>query len=412
MIPEYRALFERHISTSSASGLGIGTVAGVCQAIGRPELLMPLISGAGDVDSAAPSWAMWELSRKVRMSKDLTGFFDGGLADLYERLQSARRSTRNAYAGEFVLALDAFTDRFASRGPNEWELRSLPWGINPALVLAAVDRMRLMPDDQATQINFDRVKTDREQATAAVLAMLAGNDEAIAQFQAGLRVALLFSSGRERSKTNNILIVHEQRLALRELGRRAVERGHLDCVEQIFMLSDRPGGSVLDSEFERFIASPAPWVEVIRSRERDYVELSDLVPPFVIVGSLPPLSQWERHSQRAAVASVPSGTVLTGIAGCPGTATGTARIVLDPSDPSALEPGDILIAPNTDPAWTPLFVPAAAVVVDVGAQITHAVIVSRELGIPCVVSVTDATRKIPDGALITVDGTLGTVTIH
>ncbi len=103
--------------------------------------------------------------------------------------------------------------------------------------------------------------------------------------------------------------------------------------------------------------------------------------------------------------------MLTGIAGCPGSATGRARVILDPSDPGALEPGDILVAPVTDPSWTPLFVPAAAVVVDVGAQITHAVIVSRELGIPCVVSVTGATRSIPDGATITVDGTNGTVTI-
>jgi pyruvate,water dikinase len=77
----------------------------------------------------------------------------------------------------------------------------------------------------------------------------------------------------------------------------------------------------------------------------------------------------------------------------------------------ALEPGDVLIAPITDPAWTPLFVPAAAVVVNVGAQVSHAVIVSRELGIPCVVSVLDATQRIPDGALVTVDGTTGTVTL-
>ena len=68
-----------------------------------------------------------------------------------------------------------------------------------------------------------------------------------------------------------------------------------------------------------------------------------------------------------------------------GRATGRARVVLDPSDPTALEPGDVLVAPITDPAWTPLFVPAAAVVVDVGAQISHAVIVSRELGIPAIV---------------------------
>ena len=76
-----------------------------------------------------------------------------------------------------------------------------------------------------------------------------------------------------------------------------------------------------------------------------------------------------------------------------------------------LEPGEILVAPLTDPSWTPLFVAAEGVVVDVGAVMSHAVIVSRELGIPCAVSVTDATRRIPDGALIEVDGSTGTVTI-
>jgi pyruvate,water dikinase len=86
--------------------------------------------------------------------------------------------------------------------------------------------------------------------------------------------------------------------------------------------------------------------------------------------------------------------------------------VLDPSDPGEFEPGDVLIAPVTDPAWTPLFLPAAAVVVNVGAEVSHAVIVSRELGIPCVVSVLDATERLADGATVTVDGSAGTVTVH
>jgi pyruvate,water dikinase len=85
--------------------------------------------------------------------------------------------------------------------------------------------------------------------------------------------------------------------------------------------------------------------------------------------------------------------------------------VLDSHDPTALAPGDILVAPITDPSWTPLFVPAEGVVVDVGAPLSHAIIVSRELGIPCVVSATDATKRIPDGALIEVDGTTGVVTV-
>ena len=70
----------------------------------------------------------------------------------------------------------------------------------------------------------------------------------------------------------------------------------------------------------------------------------------------------------------------------------------------------MLVAPLTDPSWTPLFVPAAGVVVD-GAALSHAIIVSRGLGIPCVVSATDATKRIPDGALVRVDGDTGIVTI-
>jgi len=88
-----------------------------------------------------------------------------------------------------------------------------------------------------------------------------------------------------------------------------------------------------------------------------------------------------------------------------------ARVILDPTDPGALEPGDVLVAPSTDPAWTPLFMPASAVVVNVGGQISHSIIVSRELGLPCVVSATDATVRIPDGALIEVNGDTGTVTV-
>ena len=98
---------------------------------------------------------------------------------------------------------------------------------------------------------------------------------------------------------------------------------------------------------------------------------------------------------------------------CAGCGNGHRRgSCTDPADPGALEPGDVLVAPITDPAWTPLFLAAAAVVVDVGAQQSHAAIVARELGIPAVVSVEGASHTIPDGTTITVDGTRGTVTVH
>jgi pyruvate,water dikinase len=85
---------------------------------------------------------------------------------------------------------------------------------------------------------------------------------------------------------------------------------------------------------------------------------------------------------------------------CPGVAEGRARVVLDPA-----------VAPITDPAWTPPFLGAAAVVVEVGAQQSHAAIVAREFGIPAVVRVTGATRLIPGGTWLRVDANTGQVHI-
>ena len=257
---------------------------------------------------------------------------------------------------------------------------------------------------QSPVARHDAVAADRDAATAEVLAGL-GDDEATkGLLLAGQASALRFMGWRERTKTNCVKAVHEQRMALRELGRRAAERGALDHPKQVFML--------LADELDDFVADPAAFRDRCREREAAWRLLWDREPPYFIEGDkgVPPLSSLLGKGDEA-VTMAASGDVLTGGPGCAGVVQGTARVILDPSDPTALEPGDILIAPNTDPAWTPLFVPAGGVVVDVGALNSHAVIVSRELGIPCVVSVVDATKRIPDGALIEIDGGAGTVKI-
>ena len=103
--------------------------------------------------------------------------------------------------------------------------------------------------------------------------------------------------------------------------------------------------------------------------------------------------------------------MLTGAPASAGVARGRARVVTDTAQIAAFEPGEILIAPQTDPSWTPLFMVAAGVVVDVGAMGSHAMIVSRELGIPCAAGVGEATKRIPDGTLLEVDGSSGKVTV-
>jgi len=101
---------------------------------------------------------------------------------------------------------------------------------------------------------------------------------------------------------------------------------------------------------------------------------------------------------------------LNGTPGSRGSATGAARIVRGPGDFARVRPGDILVCPYTDPAWTPLLRIAAGVVTETGGVLSHAAIVAREYGIPAVLGVRGAMDGLRDGALITVDGNAGTVT--
>lgn len=395
----FRQLFGQHIYISTAVQIPLGIITQVCAAVGDPSLAMRLVAGLGDVESAAPSFVLWELGRRVARSDVLTSEFDAGVPGLLDRLERARG---DGEVDTFLGALAAFLREHGSRGPNEWDTTSHTWETRPELALAAVDRMRLLDDGEAPDGHHAERVSDREAVAAEVAALLAGQPEVLEQFQQALASAAVFFPGRERSKTNAVRFIHETRVALHELGRRMVAAGHFGQLDDFGML--------LADELDDFLADPAAFTGTLRERRARYDELAALEPPFVFAGEQPPVETWERrdaHTEAVAAA----GDVLTGISGCPGQATGVARVILDPADPSALAPGDVLVAPITDPSWTPLFVAASAVVVDVGAQLSHAIIVSRELGIPCVVSVTGATRKIPDGAVVTVDGTAGTVTL-
>jgi pyruvate,water dikinase len=396
--PELRRLFAEHLYITYCSTVPLGVIQGVCSGIGDPNLAMTLVAGIGGVDSAAPSYAFWELGRQVRSSPVLTAAFDAGVDGLLDRL----RAQEDPDTAAFLKAFGEFTYEFGSRGPNEWETSAPSWETDPELPLAAIDRMRLATDEQAPRHQHQTMAAAREAAVPKVLAAVEADAETHGQLAAALAAAPVFLAGRERTKTNIIRLVNEMRVASREVGQRMVERGFFD--------SATSGSMLADDELDAFMEDPGAWVDTIRAREAQYRRLFDLEPPFVFAGDVPPLRTWAERD--TIVTPEPAGSLLHGIPGCPGRATGRARVVLDPADPGALEPGDVLIAPMTDPAWTPLFVPAAAVVVDVGAQLSHAVIVSRELGIPCVVSVTDGTRRIPDGATVTVDGTAGTVTVH
>ena len=367
----FRPLFAHHLFATYMATVPLGVISGVATAVGRPDLIMPIIGGLGDVDSAAPSHAMWALSR---LDPD---------------------------SAEFAAGFEQFLYDFGSRGPNEWEVRSPTWETRPALAMSAIDRMRGAPDGADPALHYAERARERAEASATLLAIVEGDPATHGQLAAAIACSAAWLPGRERTKTNNIRQIHEMRMPMRELGRRMVERGRFDEVEDF--------GFVRVKEMADLLAG-APMLDEIRERRAEYHRLQELVPPFVFDGRTDGPDTWTRRDAPAEQ-MLGCGDTLAGMPGCPGAAEGIARVVLDSNDPSALEPGDVLIAPITDPSWTPLFVPAAAVVVDVGAALSHAIIVSRELGIPCVISATDATRRIPNGARVRVDGSTGMVTV-
>ena len=400
MTPTIVHLASQHFLASSSSGIAPGMLAAVAEAIDDSTIPMRLLASLGDVDSAEPSYAIWDMSRLIRGSTELTCEFDAGISGVVGRLSASA----SADAIQFLQVFTTFLRDFGSRGPNEWELSAETWETDPTIALAAIDRVRFQADDQSPTARSATMADGRKALVDEVRAKVAelGDETLIGVFEGAL-VGGNMMIFRERAKTNIIRCLHEARMMFRELGERHAIAGTLSEASHIFMLTN--------DDLSAFASEPSAWTDVLTERAQGWDKLWQLEPPFFIRDSeVPPLRQWDaKGAATTTIAEVDE--TLTGVAGSPGVIEGRARVVLDAADPPDLMPGDIMVAPITDPAWTPLFMAVDGVVVNVGGQISHAIIVSRELGLPCVVSVTDATTRIPDGAKIRVNGTTGEVTI-
>jgi pyruvate,water dikinase len=331
----------------------------------------------------------------VSGSPALTRLFDAGVDEkTWARLRAAPE------AAKFVEVFGDFLRRYGYRGPNEWEFASGSWRMRPHIPLKAIDRMRQSTDDAAPGADFSEQLVNSRQAARYARRKLWLIDRM--KFNKALPAAKVWQVAREASKSAFIRALDQTRRAIGELARRAAERGGAADLSGFYMLSW--------GEFLEHFRNERDHTALIAERSRDYQELVERTPPFLFEGEIPPFDTWPKRAGGEETWGQ-KGDILEGIGGSPGRVIGRARIVLDTENPDVLEPGDIMVAPITDPSWTPLFLAAAGVVVDVGAVMSHSVIVSRDLGIPCVVSVTDATRIIPDGAMIEIDGDVGTVTI-
>jgi rifampicin phosphotransferase len=403
LVPSFSAriaeLFVPLGNATAIAGIGRG---GLEQMLRRgtnedPTLLVNrLTTGLGTIESAQPAKRLWQIGRMVAADPALAALFDRGLDAVVESLQSTPADDR--YTG-LAAGFASFLRDYGHRGPDEYELAAPSWALAPRIALALVDRLRFAPSERDPDVVAVRLAADRAAAFGDALVLVAWPMRFF--FRRALHASEVGAAARERAKDAMVRELGAMKSVLYELARRARDRGGPTDLRDAFL--------VTADELAGFVSRPVDYVDVITERheQRDYRQAR--IPPFWFEGETSDPSTWLLRASDPTGEPLPA--VLRGIGVCPGIAEGRARVVLDPGDPRGLEPDEILVAPITDPAWTPLFLGAAAVVVEVGAQQSHAAIVARELGIPAVVSVTNVTRLIPDGTWLRVDANTGEVHI-
>jgi pyruvate,water dikinase len=293
---------------------------------------------------------------------------------------------------EFESAFQHVLEHYGFRGVNEWEIAAPSWEIRPDVLRRAVAAVRsggaARDPDSIRRAALQKFEDDNVR-------------DAFPDLDLWLERCKIWSGVRERTKATCVLTINEMRLDALEIGRRLVDAGTLESADQIYFLTfdefrAAAGGGPVD--LDRVHARQAAQAELARHQE----------PLFVIAGEVPPVAEWPL---KAHAADAGGQDQISGAAASPGVATGRARVVLDAYSDEPTEQGEVLVAPITDPGWMPLFVGAVAVVADMGGELSHTMIVARDLGIPAVVGAVGATSAIRTGDLIEVDGSNGVVRI-
>ncbi len=313
-----RAMFSQVVWAALGSSVGSGILPTLIGDL-DPTAISKLITGIGDVDSTEIAARIFAISRQVNSSTEMTGHFQAGPDGLIERVAASGSDD----AEQFLAAVAAFVYEHGSRGPNEYDPYSWSYESRPSLLHQAIEHARGASDDADPVRTIAAGAVERRRLIEHFQGIFADNPEVLGMFDAAVGSLAVFMAARERCKSNYIRVVGEVRGCFLQVGRRATAAGHLAHERQIFML--------LADEVDAFLAAPGAYSATLAEREVDYLSLYDLEPPYIVNVAAPPLGEWTRKDS-ISVAPVEVGQVLTGVAGSPGRATGTARILLGLAD--------------------------------------------------------------------------------
>ncbi len=339
---------------ASGSFMSFAALSVVLHGLSGRDMVLPV---GQELASAQPLNAVYRLADAALRDPNVTRILTGS-GDHLEELSTQ--------APEFHAAVLAELKVIGHRGPAEVEMRSASYADDPEMLIRMV----------AKSLNI----STRPQTHRPVVPLRARPVARLAAHQ--LR-------DREVRRDRMVRAIWLLRNLLRELGRRLVSSGVLGAVDDVFYL--------LVDELD---ALPADASGLVTRRRAEQHRLAGFLLPAVFSGS------WQAATSLLTVLT--PGETLNGVGVCAGRGRGRVRIVR-PESIDELEPGEILVAEVTDVGYTPAFSYAAAVVTELGGPMSHAAVVAREFGIPCVVDAQQATRRLPPGALVEVDGDSGKI---
>ncbi|MGW2340001.1 PEP/pyruvate-binding domain-containing protein [Streptomyces sp. NPDC001661] len=329
---------------------------------------------------------LWALARTIRAEPDAVAVFQD--SDVHELVARYRAGDLPSVAQE---GLGAFLRQWGHRAVAEIDLGLPRWSDDPAHIIGIVrNYLRLNGEQAEPDAVFARGAAEAE-AMIERLARRAKGRGGLVRF--ALRRTRLLAGLREYPKYLAITLFGALRGRIAERGAELHAQGRLDAAQDVFFLDfdemRSPEGDLRATVTER----KEEYERELRRRHIPRVLLSD--------GTEPEAAQGAQAAPHA-----PGD--LIGTAASAGEITGHARVVTDPVG-AHLEPGEILVAPSTDPGWTPLFLTAGGLVMEMGGANSHGAVVAREYGIPAVVGVPDAVTRIGTGDVVTVDGGAGVV---
>jgi pyruvate,water dikinase len=346
---------------------------------------------------------LWRLSRSARSVPEIREIlYNTTASDVISALEKSSTSQ------QFLDDLHTWLVQYGQRLSSTFVLTEPSWFEDPTPAIQVLQKYVNLPELKP-EMEITALAAEREKAVSEARARLTGYPQpVIARFETLLKAAQIATIVHE---DHNFWIDQRMffhlRMIIVECGKRLAQAGMLENSSDVFYLTADELLNIRDT----------PLQSLVQNHKAEMEHFSHVTPP-PMLGTMPAFEMTDDSSMVRALfkgemnpAKSNNGEANTvkGLAGSAGVVRGTARVVRTLAEAGKLQPGDVLVAPATEPQWTPLFATAAAIVTDGGGVLSHSAVVAREYRIPAVVGTGNATAIFEDGQLLEVDGNAGIV---